>query len=215
MENEENSDEIRNDINNRVFWKNLSIKYWYFILIFGLIIVGAIAGFLVTLNWYTFTSARYGNNGTWTFNDFSMRSALIWIVMLFVWEILIVLLPTLLVGAFVCAIIWFIVLPQDLKDELKMRGKKAEMKEEEWKKKHHKKHGHRSTQSGGAFTFLVFVGLCIYIAVEGNWNMAFGTLSIGYFITRWITVFYLGLIILGVPALTFGLLWYWKKFGKE
>lgn len=205
------------EISDEKFWKDLSIRYWYFILIFGLIILGAIAGFFLTLNWYTFTSANHGGNGTWTFNDFSMRTAILWFLMLFVWELLLVVLPTLAVGGLVFALIWFVFLPEDVKEECKVRVKKAETEEDEWKKEFRKKHRKktRSGESGGAFGFLVFVGLCIWIAVDGNWTAPFGTLSIGYFVYRWIMVSIYGMIIFGVPALTFGFLWYWKKFGKE
>ncbi len=218
MSSEENSNETRTtEISDHKFWKDLSIKYWYYILIFGLIIIGAIAGFFLTLNWYTYTSANHGGNGAWTFDQFSMRTSIIWVLMLFVWELLLVILPTLAVGGGLCVLIWFILLPEDVKEALKGRTKKIETEEEEWKKKFKKKHRKKthSGESGGAFGFLVFVGLCIYVAVDGNWAAPFGTLSIGYFITRWIFVAIMGMIIFGVPAITFGLLWYWKKFGKE
>jgi len=46
MAEEESVKEMRDD----VFWKKLVVKYWYIALIFGLIIIGAIAGFLLVLN---------------------------------------------------------------------------------------------------------------------------------------------------------------------
>ena len=219
MENEENSTEIRDDgayeKEIKVFWKNLTVRYWYYILIFGLLILGAIAGFLLTLNW--FVNKTPVGSGTLTVGQMSIRSSILWFVMFIVWELLIVALPTLLVGGGVAAVIWFVLLPEDLKEECKGKFKKAEKHEEGCKRKHKKKGGHRSSQSGGAFTFLVFVGVLIYIAVDGNWNVPFETsgLTISYFVSRWIQVFLWGLLILGVPAITFGLLWYWKKFGKE
>ena len=215
MENEDTTNEVRNEVSDKRFWKNLSVKYWYFILIFGAIIIGAIAGFLLVLKWFVFVRSPFGGNGLWTFDQFSPRSSLLFLIYFFLWELLLVALPALAAGGFVFVIFWFIILPEDMKAECKSRTKKMDKKEEHWKKKHHKKKKHRGSQSGGGFAFLVFVGLCIYIAVDGNWDAAFGTLSIGYFVIRWITVFYLGLIIFGVPAITFGLLWYWKKFGVE
>jgi len=206
------------EISDAKYWKDLSIRYWYFILIFGLIILGAIAGFFLTLNWYTFTSANHGGNGTWTFDDFSMRTSIIWFLMLFVWELLLVILPTLAVGGFLCALIWFVFLPEDVKADLKTRAKKVETEEEdEWKKKFKKKHRKKTHggESGGAFGFLVFVGVCIWVTVEGYWAEPFGNLSIGYFVYRWIMVSIYAMLIFGIPAITFGLLWYWKKFGKE
>lgn len=46
MANEENTD----GISNEGFWKNLAVRYWYLVLIFGLIGVGSIIGFIFTLN---------------------------------------------------------------------------------------------------------------------------------------------------------------------
>lgn len=219
MASEDGTNEIRNDEpdmrSNKVFWKDLTVRYWYFILLFGLIFIGAIAGFLLTLEWYL----DFSGTGTNLLGDFSMKSGIIWILMLFVWELLIVALPTLVVGGSIVAILWFIVFPDDLKEELKSRTKNVEKKAERWEKRHEhgKKKHHRSSQSGGAFGFLVFIGFLIYIAVDGNWNTSFATagMDVAYFVSRWITVFWIALLIFGIPGITFGLLWYWKKFGKE
>ena len=78
MSSEENS----NEISNEVFWKNLVVRYWYFVLIFGLIIIGAIIGFILTLDWYIGTST-IGGKGTWTFDQFSMGTAIEWVIFLF------------------------------------------------------------------------------------------------------------------------------------
>lgn len=67
MANEENTD----GISNEGFWKNLAVRYWYLVLIFGLIGVGSIIGFIFTLNWYVDTSS-IGGNGSWTFDQFSL-----------------------------------------------------------------------------------------------------------------------------------------------
>jgi len=219
MASEENLNETRDEDfkkSSHVFWKNLTVQYWYYLLIFVLIAAGAIAGFLLTLNWYVNKTAL--GSGALTIAEMSIRSSIVWIVMLFVWEILIVAIPTFIVGGGFLALIWFVLFPEDVKEDCKKWTKKEETEaDKEFKKKYKKKSDHRSSQSGGAFTFLVSIGFLIYIAVDGNWNAPFSTagMTIGYFLGRWIEVFLWGLLILGVPALTFGLLWYWKKFGKE
>jgi hypothetical protein len=183
MSSEENS----NEISNEVFWKNLVVRYWYFVLIFGLIIIGAIIGFILTLDWYIGTST-IGGQGTWTFDQFSMGTAIEWAIFLFLWILLIVVLPTLAVAGTIVATIWFAVFPPELKEEIKLRYKKDE---------EHKKARGRKSEGGGAFGFLMFIGVCIYVAVDGNWLTEFGSLNYRYFIDAWITVFKWGLIMRG------------------
>ena len=89
MATEENS----NEISNEVFWKNLAAQYWYYVLIFGLIIIGAIIGCILTVNWYIDTQS-IGGNGSWTFNQFSMKTSLSWVICLFIMILLLVGLPT-------------------------------------------------------------------------------------------------------------------------
>ena len=200
MSSEENS----NEISNEVFWKNLVVRYWYFVLIFGLIIIGAIIGFILTLDWYIATST-IGGQGTWTFDQFSMGTAIEWVIFLFLWILLIVVLPTLAVAGIIVAIIWFAVFPPELKEEIKLRSKKDE---------EHKKRRGKKSEGGGAFGFLMFIGVCIYVAVDGNWLTEFGSLNYRYFIDAWITVFKWGLIIFGIPAVIIGIIWFVRKYGR-
>jgi hypothetical protein len=198
MSNEETS----NEIGNKVFWKNLTIQYWYFVLIFGLIIIGAIIGFILTVNWYIDTST-IGGQGTWTFDQFSMGTSIEMVIFFFLWILLIVILPTLAVAVSLVAIIWFAVFTPELKEEIKLRFKKDE--------EHRKKYG-RKSEGGGAFGFLMFIGVCIYVVLDGNWLTEFGSLNFRYFVDAWITVFIYGLVIFGIPATIIGILWFLKKY---
>ena len=112
-------DESSNEISNEVFWKNLVVRYWPIVLIFGLLITGAIIGFILTLDWYVKTSAL-GGYGTWTFNDFSLGEGVAWFIFLLLWMLLLVVLPTLTVGGIVVAIVWFAVLPPNVKEEIRL-----------------------------------------------------------------------------------------------
>ena len=124
------SEENINKKSNEVFWRNLFVRYWYIALIFGIIIIGAIIGFILTFEWYIDTST-IGRHGSWTFNQFSLGTAIEWVIFLVLWTLLFVALPTLAASGILLAIIWFVVLSQELKDELKIRcktigpGKKA------------------------------------------------------------------------------------------
>jgi len=200
MASEENSTEISNE----VFWKNLAVRYWYYVLIFGLIIIGAIILFILTLDWYVDTQS-IGGDGSWTFDQFSMKTALTWIIFLFLWILLLVVLPTVAVGGFIVAVNWFAVFPTELKEEIKLR----------WKKDEERRKRRGKTTDGGAFSFLMFIGVCIYVYVDGNWSTEFGSLNLRYFVDAWITVFVWGLIIFGIPAVIFGIVWFVKKYGRS
>jgi hypothetical protein len=199
MSSEENSTEISNE----VFWKNLVVRYWYFVVIFGLIIIGAIIGFILTVNWYI-DASTIGGQGTWTFDQFSMGTTIEMVIFFILWILVIVVLPILAVTVSLVAIIWFVVFTPELKDEMKLRFEKDE--------EHRRKYG-RKSEGGGAFSFLMFIGVCIYVALDGNWMTEFGDLSFRYFVDAWITVFIYGLIIFGIPVVVIGTIWFIKKYG--
>ncbi|WP_455142907.1 hypothetical protein [Candidatus Hodarchaeum mangrovi] len=200
MSNEENSKEMSNE----TFWKNLVIQYWYFVVIFGLIVIAAIIGFILILDWYINTNP-IGGQGTWTFDQFSMGTVIELVIFLILWELVIVGLPTFIIGGIIVAIIWYGIFAPDLKEEIKLRVKK----EEEYKKKYGRK-----SEGSGLFGFLMFIGVCIYIFLDGNWATEFGNLSFGYFVDAWITVFIWVLIIFGIPAVVIGTIWFIKKYGN-
>ena len=194
------SEENINKKSNEVFWRNLFVRYWYIALIFGIIIIGAIIGFILTFEWYIDTST-IGGHGSWIFNQFSLGTAIEWVIFLVLWTLLFVALPTLAAPGILLAIIWFVVLSQELKDELKIRFKTIGP-------------GKKSSSSGG-FSFLLFIGVCIYVFIDGNWLTEFGDLTYGYFMNARVTVLTWGLIIFGIPVVIIGIIWVAVKYGKS
>jgi hypothetical protein len=197
------SEGYSNEISNEVFWKNLIIRYWYFVVIFGLIIIGAIIGFILTTDWYIDTSA-IGGEGTWTFDQFSMGTSIEFAIFFFLWILIIVVLPTLVVTGILAAILWFSVFAPELKEEIRFRAKKDEERR--------MRLGRRS-EGGGAIGFFMFIGVCIYVIVDGKWATEFGSLSIRYFIDAWITVLLWVLTIFGIVAVLV-IIWWVRKNGR-
>ena len=115
--------------------------------------------------------------------------------------LLIVGLPTLVAAGILAGITWFAILPPMIKEEIKTRSKTP-------------KPGKRNG-SGEGFGFLIFIGLCIYVFIDGNWKTEFGNLSYRYFMNAWITVFTWALIIFGISAVIIRTLWFVKKYGKS
>jgi hypothetical protein len=182
------------------FWMNLARRYWYFIVIFILLMAGAIVGLILTLDWYVKTQA-IGGFGAWTFNEFSFGEATIWCIFLFLWTLLFVGLPTLAVAGLIFAIAWFVVLPPEVKAEIKAQPKKVS--------------GTKRSGGGGGFTFLLFVGVCIKVFLDGNWFTKFALLPFSYFVYTWLFVLVWALIIFGIPAAIIGVGWLIWKGGNE
>lgn len=174
------------------FWKQLAIRYWYIIMIFGIIMVGGIVGAILTLDWYVKTSA-IGGYGTWTFDQFSLGEFVFWWIFLILWMLLFVGLPVLAAGGAVAAIVWVKVLPPDVKEAIKSRPKGVP--------------GGKQSGGGGAIGFLLFVGLCLKVWLDGNWLTKFGSLPYNYFVQSLIIVSIWGLIIFGIPAAIITTIW--------
>lgn len=192
-----------NEMSNKVFLRNTAVQYWYFVLIFGLIIVGAIIGFILTLNGYIDTST-IGGQGTWTFDQFSMGTGVEWIIFLFLWLLVIVGAPALVLTGLVLAIIWYKVFDPELREEINFRFKREEEK---------KRRLGRTSQSSGAFGFFLFIGVCIYIALDGNWMTEFGNLNLRYFVDAYIAVFLWFIVICSIGAVIV-IFWFVKKYER-
>jgi hypothetical protein len=193
MTSEENSKKS----DDRIFWRNLIVRYWYILLVFGILIVAATIGGILTLNWYVSTSAL-GGFGTWTFDQFSLGTAIVYCLWLVLWMLLFVVLPTLAVFGLVIGISWKAILSLEMKEELKMRFKAPQ--------------AHKRSEGGGALGFFLFLGVCLFVFIDGNWLTPFGSLSIGYFIQATIIVFIWEAIIFCIPAAIIGIIWFVTKY---
>ncbi|MHA2073127.1 MAG: hypothetical protein ACXACU_07940 [Candidatus Hodarchaeales archaeon] len=189
------------EMSDKVFLRNIAVQYWYFVLLFGLIIIGAIIGLILTLNEYINTST-IGGQGTWTFDQFSMGTALEWVIFLILWILVIVGMPALVIVGLIVAIIWFVVFNPELKEEIKMRSKREEER---------RKRLGRTSEGSGVFGFFMFIGVCIYIALDGNWTTEFGNLNFGYFVDAWIAVFLWAIFIFSI-GVVIGIFWFVNKY---
>jgi hypothetical protein len=194
------SEEKTTETSENAFWGKLAFRYWYLLVIFGVILAGAIIGFILTFNWYIATSA-IGGFGSWTFDQFSLGTGLLWCLFLCLWVLLFVVLPTLgVVGLFI-AVIWFAVFSPELRAEIKQQLKRPSPRK-------------RESGSGG-FSFLLFLGVCLKVFLDGNWWTPFGSLTYGYFAYVWITVVMWAFIIFGIPAAIIGLTYLIYKHRKS
>ena len=204
------SEEESKGVLDEWFWKRLIRKHWVITIICGAAVVGAlIVGILVTLLYIP--ASEVGGNGAWTFDEFSMGTAILWVLLLILWEFLLVVLPVVAFFAILFALLWFKILPADEKEDIKKRLKKEEMEREKWKRLKNRKY----EGGGGGLSFFLFIGVCIYVAIDGNWLTPFGSLSYSYFIIAYLTVGVWFLIIFGIPLAIIAILWLLSKFDKE
>jgi len=187
-------------LSDEQFWKKKIKEFWKTFLVMIIAGVCAFVGALLVLFWFIQTSP-IGGYGLWYFNDWSLMHGVSFMILLILWELLFVGVPAVLffgVGGY----LWWRRLPAETKQEFKDREKK-------------KTHRTRDVGGGGGFSFFMFIAYCIYIAVQGNYDKAFGTLPYSYWIYSWFLTFMWILIVLGIPALIVLIIVYFKVWRKK
>ena len=178
--------------NVKEFFRGLMKKYWYLLVLVIIGIVGAFIGFILVI--LTFIN----NTGTppiatWTFNQFSVGTVVLISVLLILWMLLLVVLPTMGYFGIIAGVSWWKILSSDEKSTLKIWMKQEDRKE------HRKKRMKRSGGSGG-FSFLTILAFLIIVFVNGNWWTLFGNLNFSYFVIAYLT----GIIWMAIIAAIVG-----------
>ena len=204
------SEEESMKVLDEMFWKRFIRKHWIITIICGAAAVGALIGGILVLLLYI-PASEVGGYGAWTFDEFSMGTAFVWGLFLILWEFLLVALPTAAFFGILIALLWFRILSEDDKEELKKRDKESKEEKKKWERLRGKKY----EGGGGGFSFLLFIGVCIYVFIDGNWLTPFGSLSFSYFIYAYLTVFVWVSIIFGIPLVILIILWLSGKFGEK
>ncbi|MFX1238572.1 MAG: hypothetical protein ACFFAS_12260 [Promethearchaeota archaeon] len=168
---------------------------------FSVLLIGVIAcavGLLVVLLLYLNLS-MIGGYGTLTIGDFSIGTALVFVILLVLWELLLVVLPgCIFLGAM--AYYWWKKLCTEQEREL--------FKKEEKKKKpiNLQKHG----GAAGGFSFLITIAFLIIVNIDGHWLTTFNSLPYTYYVYAGLWgLFWTSLIVI-LPACILGFLWYFK-----
>jgi len=188
------------EISEEAFWKKKIKDHKNTFIIMIIAAVCVITGGLLVLFWFIGASPL-GGYGTWTFNQWSLDTLILFVLFLFLFELLFVGVPT---GLFfgIGGYLWWRRLPAEEKQEFKDREKKETHKKRNW-------------GGGSGFSFFIFIAYCIYIAVDGNFNTAFGSEPYTYWVYSWFLTIMWILIVLGVPAGIILLIVYFKVWRKE
>lgn len=182
------------------FWKGMMKKYWYALIIYGIALAGFIAGVILVLIKYT-GAPDIAGGGAWTLAEFSLGTALLWIIFLILWEMLIVLLPTIAYVGIVTGLFWFVIISEEDKSAIKERERRE-------------KHKRRTRGGGGAANFIFFLAFLCVVAIEGHLGTTFGSISYTYYIFAYLRGIMWTFIVLGIPALIVGIVYLVMK-GKK
>jgi len=187
------------ELSDELFWKQKIKKHltaFIVIIIAGICIV---TGAILVLFWFIQTSP-IGLQGTATFDQWSLDWIVGFYILVILWELLFVGIPT---GLFfgVGGYIWWNRLPDEEKQEFKARDKK-------------KTHTKRNAGGGGGFSFFVFIAYCIYMGIQGNYYATFGSQPYSYWVYSWFLTIMWILIIIAIPICLILLIVYltvWRK----
>lgn len=187
------------ELSDELYWKKTiknHLTAFIVIIIAGVCIV---TGAVLVLFWFIETSP-IGLQGTATLDQWSLDWIVGFYILLILWELLFVGIPTVLffgVGGY----IFWSRLPDEEKQEHKARDKKES----------HKK---RNAGGGGGGSFFMFIAYCIYMGIQGNYYAPFGSQPYSYWVYSWFLTIMWILIIIGIPICVILLIVYltvWRK----
>ena len=181
-----------------IFWKGMIRKHWVGFLILVLVCIGFFIVFFAIMLAYVAGSA-IGGYGAWFLTDFSVGTGILWLLVLFGWELLLGVLPFGGLFLLILGIYWAVILSEEDKAAIKARDRK--------KKKYRK-------TEGGGFSFLITIAFLIVVAVEGNWLTPVGSLPYSYWILAYLTGIIYVCLIFGIPILVLVILYLIYK-GKK
>ena len=187
------------ELSDELYWKKTiknHLTAFIIIIIAGVCIV---TGAVLVLFWFIETSP-IGLQGTATLDQWSLDWIVGFYILMILWELLFVGIPT---GLFfgVGGYIFWSRLPDEEKQEHKARDKKES-------------HRKRNAGGGGGGSFFMFIAYCIYMGIQGNYYAPFGSQPYSYWVYSWFLTIMWILIIFGIPICIILLIVYltvWRK----
>ncbi len=190
MEIESNEDRI---------WIIFMRRHWKAFILFVIGAIMALIGAILVYLWFVGDAQSTGLVpmilSLWT-----MGHLVSFILNLIIWEFLLIGVPIIIV---VLAIyfIWWKKLPYEERGEYR-RGNLFGSRS-------------RSSNGGGAISFIVFIAFLIKVYIDGNWNVPFADWTFDYLVYSYLEVFIWILIIIGIPMAIGGTLWLHRELKRR
>jgi uncharacterized BrkB/YihY/UPF0761 family membrane protein len=182
------------------FWRNKIKEFKWIFLILIIAAICIITGVILVLIWFIETTP-IGFQGTATVGQWTLDWVVGFIILLCLWELLFVGVPTVLffgIGGY----LWWRRLPDEKKEEFKSRDKKE------------KKHRKEKAGGSGGFGIVMLIAYCLYHGIMGTYKTPFGALPYTYWIYSYLLTIMWMVIVLGGPIVIILIIVYFVKWRK-
>lgn len=174
-------------------WKGFVRKHWTAIAIFAAAALAVIVGAVYVFVWFAGDSQSSGlvpgSLGLWT-----MANLITFLLHLIFWELLIIGVPVCI--AAVVAWSWWRRIPADEWRGFRMRRRPGK------------------GRGGGGGGLLFFIGFCIKVYVDGNWNVPISTFTVNYVVDSIRLILAYVAVIFGIPATIAAVWWLRREMNK-
>jgi hypothetical protein len=177
-------------------WKRFLRKHAIVVASFTVAVILAAVGAILVFLWFIGNAQSTGlvpaTLGLW-----SMRHLITFIIYTIFWELVLIGIPIVIAAA--AGWLWWRRLPSDEKMEYHFFGK-----------------GQRTASGGGgAVSLLLFIAFCIKVYIDGNWNVAIGSLTLNYVVYSILWILIWIVIIFGIPAAIAAIWWISREVKKK
>ena len=168
-------------------WKKFFKSHWKVAALFVVAVVLATVGAVYVYLWFV-GEAQASAMVPSTLGLWAMGDVVTFMLHLILWELVIIGIP-----AGIGAVIgwqWWKKLPDEEKKEYHFFDKSS-----------------RTTSGGSGISLLFFIGFCIKVFIDGNWDVAISAWPLDYVVESMITILIWSVIIFGVP-MAIGAIWW-------
>lgn len=169
-------------------------KHWKAVAVFVAACALALAGAVYVFLWFVKNAQSTGlvpaTLVLWTMDD-----CMIFVLNAIFWELLLVGIPV-VIGA-VAGWLWWRRLPDEERRAYRFFGRRS-----------------RARGGSGGLSLLFFIGFCIKVYLDGNWNVYIATWTLDYIVGSMVLVLEWVLVIFGIP-IAIGVIWWIRHETKK
>lgn len=176
-------------------WNKFLKLHWNMLLVWIIVAIVAVVGAVQVFLWYVSEAQATGFVPA-MLDQWSMNNIVMFIIHLAFWELVIIGIPVAVAG--IGAWYWWKKIPEPERKQYTFFDKST------------------NTEKGGSgVSFLLFVGFCLKVYIDGNWHDAIASWTLNYVVDTMVTIVMWSAIIFGIPALIIGLIYLSQKRKKQ